>query len=363
MIDDGRTTFRRFMGDAEFVRKTLIVLGLILLALLLWKLTDVLLLAFGAILVALILHSLAEMLSRYMRVPERWSLAVATLVIFMLFVGMIALFGTQMRSQFSNVVERLPFVIDNFTRNLGLGPVSDDINEMLDNLPSGGLASRIAGIGGAVMSGLADFLLVVIAGIYIAGSPHLYKQGLVKLFPIRHHERVESSLDASGQALKLWLASQLIAMACVAVLSTLAFWLIGLPSPHALGLIAGLADFIPFLGPILGALPAVLFAFSINGETALWTIVAVVAIQQIEGNVIFPLVARSVVSIPPALALFAILVASILFGTLGLVFGFPLAVVTYVLVKKLYVRETLGEETSVPGEKEAREASRNEAGT
>jgi predicted PurR-regulated permease PerM len=200
------------------------------------------------------------------------------------------------------------------------------------------------------MRGLADFVLVVIAGLYIAAAPRLHRQGLVKLFPIRHHARVESSLEASGQALRLWLTSQLIAMACVAVLSTVAFWLIGLPSAIALGLIAGLADFIPFLGPILGALPAVLIAFSVSGETALWTVLAVIAIQQIEGNVIFPLVARSVISIPPALALFAILIGSVLFGTLGLIFGFPLAVVTFVLVKKLYVRETLGEQTDVPGE-------------
>ncbi|MFL5051378.1 MAG: hypothetical protein ACJ8D4_14815, partial [Xanthobacteraceae bacterium] len=66
-----------------------------------------------------------------------------------------------------------------------------------------------------------------------------------------------------------------------------------------------------------------------------------------------PIVARSVISIPPAMALFAILVGSILFGTLGLIFGFPLAIVTYVLVKKLYVRETLGEKTEVPGEDHA----------
>jgi len=356
-MDEDGYSFRRIMGDAEFVRKTLIVLGLVLLALLLWKLADVLLLAFGAILVALILRASADLLVGYLRVPERWALWISTLLIFAIGLGLIALFGAQIRAQFSNVVERLPFVIDNLSKNLGFGAVSDDLSEMVNNMPSSGLASRIAGIGGAVLSGLADFLLVVIAGIYIASAPKLYKQGFIKLFPKRHHERVESSLDASGQALRLWLMSQLIAMSCVAVLSGLAFWLIGLPSPYALGLIAGLADFIPFLGPILGALPAVLFAFSVNGETALWTVLAVLAIQQIEGNVIFPLVARSVVSIPPALALFAILVGSILFGTLGLVFGFPLAVVAYVLVKKLYVREALGEETSVPGEEEAKQES------
>lgn len=349
-MNDQDRSVRGLMGDAEFVRKTLIVLGIGLLALLFWKLSDVLLLAFGAVLVAILLHTASEALARYLRVPERWSLAVASLIIFVAFLGVITLFGTQVRAQFSNVVERLPFAIDNFSKQLGLGPVSDDLSEIVSNAPTGGMAARLAGIGGAILDGLADFILVVIAGLYIAAAPRLYREGLVKLFPIHHHTRVESSLQASGQALKLWLTSQLIAMACVAVLSTIAFWLIDLPSSIALGLIAGLADFIPFLGPVLGALPAILIAFSVSGETALWTVLAVIAIQQIEGNIIFPLVARSVISIPPALALFAILIGSVLFGTLGLIFGFPLAVVTYVLVKKLYVRETLGEKTDVPGE-------------
>jgi predicted PurR-regulated permease PerM len=349
-MNDQDRSVRGFMGDAEFVRKTLIILGLGLLAFLLWKLSDVLLLAFGAVLVAILLHAASDALVRYLRVPERWGLTVASLLIFVLFLAIIALFGTQVRAQFSNVVERLPFAIDNFSKQLGLGAVSDDLSEIVNNAPTGGMAARLAGIGGAILDGLADFVLVVIAGLYVAAAPRLYREGFVKLFPIRHHARVEGSLQASGQALRLWLTSQLIAMTCVAVLSTIAFWLIGLPSSIALGLIAGLADFIPFLGPILGALPAVLIAFSVSGETALWTVLAVIVIQQIEGNVIFPLVARSVISIPPALALFAILIGSVLFGTLGLIFGFPLAVVTYVLVKKLYVRETLGEQTDVPGE-------------
>jgi predicted PurR-regulated permease PerM len=352
---------RGFMNDAEFVRKVLIVLGITLFALLLWKLSDVLLLAFGAVLVAILLHAASEALVRFLKVPSRWSLTAASLLIFILFLAIIALFGTQVRAQFSNVVERLPFAVDNFSKQLGLGAVSDDLSEIVNNAPTGGMAARLAGIGGAILNGLADFILVVIAGLYIAASPRLYREGFVKLFPMPHHPRVRSSLQASGEALKLWLTSQLIAMACVAVLSTIAFWLIGLPSALALGLIAGIADFIPFLGPILGALPAVLIAFSVSGEAALWTVLAVMAIQQIEGNVIFPLVARHVISVPPALALFAILIGSVLFGTLGLIFGFPLAVVTYVLVKKLYVRETLGEQTDVPGEPGS--GSRQEAGS
>lgn len=353
-MDEDGYSFRKIMGDAEFVRKTLIVLGLALLALLLWKLADVALLAFAAVLVAIILNAFADVLARYLRVPERWSLAAASLLIFGLFVVMAILFGTQIRSQFANVAEQLPGAIDSISRNFGFGSVTDNLNDMLSDLPAGGIASRLAGIGGTILGGLTNAVLVIVAGVYIAASPNTYLQGAIKLFPVRHHQRVESSLRASGEALRLWLISQLIAMTCVGVLSTLAYWWIGLPSPYALGLIAGLADFIPFLGPFLGAATAVLIAFTMSGETALWTILAALVIQQIEGNVIQPLVTKNLIATPPALALFAILIGSVLFGTLGLIVGFPLAVVVFVLVKKLYVRETLGEPTTIPGEDEAK---------
>jgi predicted PurR-regulated permease PerM len=144
MNDQDRST-RGVMGDAEFVRKTLIILGLGLLAFLLWKLSDVLLLAFGAVLVAILLHAASDALVRYLRVPERWGLTVASLLIFVLFLAIIALFGTQVRAQFSNVVERLPFAIDNFSKQLGLGAVSDDLSEIVNNAPTGGMAARLAG--------------------------------------------------------------------------------------------------------------------------------------------------------------------------------------------------------------------------
>jgi predicted PurR-regulated permease PerM len=263
---------------------------------------------------------------------------------------MAVLFGAQMRGQLANVAQRLPVAIDTFTTELGFGEITGQLPQMLGMGPGGGFVSRLAGISGVILGGLADFFLVVIAGLYIAGSPSLYRRGLVKLFPKGQHDRVEGSLDAAGQALKLWLVSQLISMVCVGTLVALAAWFIGLPSPIALGFIAGLCDFIPFVGPIIGALPAILLSFTMDGSAVLWTILAFVAIQQIEGNVIFPLVERRVVALPPALALFAIVAGGVLFGTLGLIVGFPLAVVAYVLVKKLYVRETLGEQTPVPGE-------------
>ena len=111
-----------------------------------------------------------------------------------------------------------------------------------------------------------------------------------------------------------------------------------------------LAHALAYVGPFLGAVPAILLAFTVDGYTVLWTIGALVLIQQLEGNVIFPMIEKRAVAVPPALALFAIVAGGVLFGTPGFIFGFPLAVVAFVLVKKLYVRETLGEATPVPGE-------------
>jgi predicted PurR-regulated permease PerM len=274
------------------------------------------------------------------------------LVILVGFLAVSALFGAQMRVQFAGITERLPFAINSFGRELGVGDITTQLPQMIELGTGGAFVARLAGIGMAVLGGLADFLLVVIAGVFIAADPKVYRDGLVKLFPPSQHERIRGSLDASGEALKLWLGAQLIAMTFVGVLAALGLWLIGLPSAFALGLIAGLLDFVPFVGPVLGALPAVLIASTVSGMTVLWTVLLFIVIQQLESNIVFPMVGKRMVSLPPALALFAIVAAGVLFGPLGLVVGFPLAVVVFVLVKKLYVRETLGEETPVPGEKE-----------
>jgi predicted PurR-regulated permease PerM len=145
-------------------------------------------------------------------------------------------------------------------------------------------------------------------------------------------------------------------MTLVGVASALAYWWIGLPSPLALGIIAGATNFVPYLGPILGAIPAMIFALATDLTTAMWTLGAVVAIQQLEGNVITPYIQQRAVSLPPAVVLFAIVVFGLVFGLPGVFMAVPLTVTLMVLVKKIWVRQMLGEETTVPGEEDASEA-------
>ena len=156
-------------------------------------------------------------------------------------------------------------------------------------------------------------------------------------------------MDVTGRALRLWFAGARHDGAGRGGVR-LGVLVDRLASPLALATIAAVTNFVPFLGPILGAIPALLFAFAMDLQTMLWTLGAVVAIQQIEGNVITPVIQKRAVAMPPVVVLFAIGVFGFLFGLLGIFLAVPLAVAITVLVKKLWVRQTLGEETNVPGE-------------
>ena len=207
----------------------------------------------------------------------------------------------------------------------------------------GGLAARLISWTTTAAGALASLLLVVFGGAYLALDPRMYREGLVRLMPPPIRSEMDATLADAGQALRHWLAGQALAMLLVGTLTGIGLWLVGVPSAMALGFIAGLAEFVPILGPVLAAIPAILVASTQGGQVALLALLVIVVVQQLESNVITPLIAENTVSIAPAVALFAVVAMGVLFGPLGLLLGFPLTVVAHVAIKRLYLRDTLGE--------------------
>jgi predicted PurR-regulated permease PerM len=132
-----------------------------------------------------------------------------------------------------------------------------------------------------------------------------------------------------------------------------AVWLVGLPSPYALGAIAYVAQFVPYIGPIVAMIPSVLVATTVSWTALAWTIGAYLLIHQIDGYVVMPIIQQRMVSVPPALMLLSIVAFGEAFGGTAKVFAAPITVLLYVLVTKLYVRDTLHEKVAVPGESDA----------
>jgi predicted PurR-regulated permease PerM len=139
-------------------------------------------------------------------------------------------------------------------------------------------------------------------------------------------------------------------MLLVGLLSAAATRAIGLPSPLALGLIAGITEFIPYVGPVIAAIPALLVTATQGTDQLLWTFAAYLAIHTAEGNFIAPLIQRQMVYIPPAVMILGIAAIGFIFGPVAVIFAAPMTVVLFVLIKKLYVRDFLHEQTAIPGE-------------
>jgi predicted PurR-regulated permease PerM len=336
-------------GDSDFLRRTFLLIGIAALVLFLWQIQDVLLLVFAAVLVAVVLRLLAAPIGTHLRLSGGWSLTLAALILTS-FIGMsFYLFGSEVIGQSKELAQILPDAWNAFKDRFGLAAIGEEVAQQANN-PQPALLFNVAGWVFSAGAFVVNLVLVVVGGLYIAAAPGVYRKGLLLLFPEKRRPLAEDTLDTAGNALRLWLVGQLAAMVLVGTLTTIGLLIIGIPAPLALGLLAGLAEFVPLVGPIAAAIPALLLAMGGGVETMLWTAGLYLVVQQVESNVITPLIQHRTVEIPPALSLFAVVAAGIAFGPIGVVLAAPLAVVAYVAVKKLYVREALGGTTKVPGE-------------
>lgn len=346
------------ISDWVFLRRVLCVLAIGALALALWVLADLLLLVFAAILAAVALRALMAPVMRWTGLPEPLALLVVVLLILAFGVAVVLPFGPRLAEQTAYLFETAPQALKALSERLDLGRLTRDVG----GSAFGALASGAVFLGSSLIGALAGAVLIVAGGIYLAAAPHSYRRGLVALFPSRWHGLISSTLDDSAFALGRWLNAQLIAMVIVGVLTGLGMWIVGVPSPLALGLVAGATEFVPIIGPILGAVPALLLASGLGWEMTLAALVVAVIVQQLENNVIMPFVVGRVVELPAAVGLFATVAAGLLFGPLGLLLGYPLAIVADVAIRRLYVREALGKRVEIPAERERHAEAEAEAG-
>jgi predicted PurR-regulated permease PerM len=333
-------------AETRFVRKVLIVGAAVAFAALLWSLSDILLLVFASVLLAVILRFIAEILSARTGMTNSWSLFVGGTVALGLITAVITLFGAQLVGQFNTLTTQLQSVERTVTGYFNANSVKD----LVSGSSLGSLFARALSWGTTAIAVAAGLLLVIVGGVYMAIDPDVYRNGLIKLFPPEWHQRIRATLDDAGEALRMWIGAQLLAMVIVGALIAIGALLIGIPSALALGLIFGLTEFVPVIGPIAGAVPVILVATGQGWQMALWATGLVVLVQQIESNLIMPLVSSGAVQLPPAAGLFAVVAMGVVFGPLGLVLGYPLAVVSDVAIRRLYVRQTLGEDVEIAAE-------------
>jgi len=314
-----------------------LLIGAVLL-LVVWRLRDVALISFGAIIAAALLRGLAAPLARHTRLSSRLSIVVVIVALAAVLLAALWLTGQPMLQQLQELRNTVPRAWETALRWLQAQPFGPQLINWMDS--AGDLKvpwERVAGFASAATTALADVFLVVLLGVYMAFDPRLYRDGFLRLVPSDRRAEIGAALSASGDALRRWMLGQGVTMLIVGATVGIGLALLGMPLAAAMGFIAGLLEFVPFFGAIAWALLGTLLAFAQGPTQALHVAIFFLVIQQIEGNLLIPLVQRWAVQLPPVLSLLAVVVFGTLFGIEGVILGTPLMVVAVVLIRKLYV--------------------------
>lgn len=338
---------------SQFLGRVVLIVGVVALFWLLWQIADILLLAFAGALLAIFFHILVRLLQRFVPLSNQWALLVVVLVLLALF-GLLGWFlAPQLTQDINALFDNVPAALRQVTTQVDQYGWAQRLLDRLPSLeqvvtPSGSLFSRITGTFSNVLSLLANLLLILFVALFLAADPSMYRNGLLQLVPAPRRPRTEAVIDEVVTTLRWWILGQLFSMTVIGVLTGIGLWLIGLPFALTLGVIAGLLEFIPYVGPIVAGVVAALLAFAQSPIDAFYVILLYIGIQQFESNILTPLVHQYTVSLPPVLTLVAVLAIGTLFGFIGLLVATPLLAVIIVLVKMLYIEDVLGGEADLP---------------
>lgn len=196
----------------------------------------------------------------------------------------------------------------------------------------------VFGLFGSLASLVTGLVVVVFVALYLAAMPGPVVGWVVRLFPVHRREGTRRLLSEARGSLIRWLWGRLFSMVVVGVLSTVALYVIGIPGALFLGVFAGLVSFVPFIGPIISVVPPLILGLVGDPIHGLWVLLAYIGIQQVESNLLTPLVMQKAASVHPVVVISAVAAAGAAFGILGVLLATPAAVVAGVFVDRLWFR-------------------------
>ena len=348
LLTQPRTTRPRLMNHQQKTATAyiLIAITLMIVTVLIWRISDVFVVAFGGVILATALRAIALPLARVSGLTPRCSVMI-TVFVLLVCAGLLGwLFGSQAARQIGELERDLPQAAEKFEKWLNQTKGGRYIvGSVRQSVLAPGALARVGLAATEIVGGVTGLLLVAFLGIHFALDPMLYRDSILRVIPPAYRRRVGNALDDAGQALQRWLIGQLVAMMLVGVALGVSLALLGVPLALSLGVLAGIFEFVPVVGPILAAIPGVLLAFSKGPQMAMYAVIVYVVVQQMESNLVIPLVQRWAVELAPAVSLLAVMAFGLLFGILGVALATPIAVVVMVMVKHLYIEETLENNT------------------
>lgn len=333
------------------------------LVILLWQLRSLLLILMVAIVLASAISPIVEAAEKKLHLPRWLGVIVVFLGLIAILIGAGLIIGPSVAAQIQLLASKLPGYLDsletaaeNLAARVGVTEL-DSIEEFFGTQDLQGLVnwlfrstqrvlSRSFGVTFGVLGGVINIflgliLILITSGYMVAGSKSLI-EGLVSLFPYPWNERLAQQVTPISRRMGGYIQGRVLVSAILGFAITLGLGILGLSEfALALGVIAAFTNLIPFIGPVLGAIPALIVAIPQGGFTFLWVLLLFVIIQNLETYVLDPLLVGSSVRVHPLYQLLGVLGGTQLLGIIGAIIVPPWVAGIAVLLENLYLRPKL----------------------
>ena len=321
----------------------------------LWQVHSIVLLFFMAVIFA---TGLNRVVRQFQKSKLKRGVAIAlTVAIALMILGLVLiLVATRIADQVDQLIDLIPGAIDRVA-NLNYWIQEQIPGRVINNLPSLSDLSlqlqRVANwaiihfyqIFSNSLSLLLNGLLLTVLTLMLLANPKQYRNLIIQGFPAFYRRRADSILSKCEIGLVNYLGGIALSMAFIGIASTIGLLVLHVPLPLVNGLIAGISAFVPYLGAIASVVPPALLALSDSPWKAIEVLLLYFVIQQIEGNLITPIIMKHQVSLLPATTLALLTAFGTFFGILGLFLGLPILVVTQIWLKEVLVKDVLDQWT------------------
>ncbi|MES2444824.1 MAG: AI-2E family transporter [Pseudomonadota bacterium] len=317
------------------LRKASVWFGVAAAIALLVLLVQPLLIIFGGLVFASMLDGGVRLLGRVLPLPRGLRLLIVVLLVIAFVAGVFYLTGIQIAQQAGELRTTLEVQANRvgaFLTSLGLMPGRSDLAGMAQQAL--GSVGRLTSAVGTVLGAGASLLMVVTIGLFVAIEPRLYERGLQWMVPVGARDEFAVTIARMARTLRVLLAGRLLGMLFEGVLTWILLSIAGVPMALLLGIITGILAFIPNVGAFTSGVLMVAVGFSAGQEQGLWAIAVYFGVQTFDGYVLIPLVAKRTVDLPPALTLSAQILASTLFGVMGLTLADPMVAMIKVALER-----------------------------
>lgn len=335
---------------ARALEATAIVIGVLIVVLLLWRTADVILLAFAGALFGIFLRTLMAFVTSRTRLGEGMALLVVMTLLAGLTIAAVVFAAPSVTEQFDQFVQRFPEAVQRLRSYAAQYPLTRRFvadHSDASGLLSGPFLGRIGGFFTSLFGLIGAALIVFFIGLYGAIEPDVYRRGILRLVPPARRNRAGQVIDAVVLSLRAWLNIRLLSMAVIGLMTTVGLLVLRVPLALALGLIAALLTFIPYIGPTISAIPPILMGLMESPTKALWVVALSLLIHVVEAYLLTPMLQRRAMSLSPVLAIITQVILGTIWGLLGMALATPITAVFLVLIEMLYIEDTLGDVSDI----------------